>query len=93
MRCWPPQANRPPRRTEHEGELERREQHEQDEKRDEGGEHVWQPTGLVRRYRVSSRAISFVVVDQLRIVMDLYSGVPTILPRRLLVRSALSRWE
>src|SRR5687768_3359778 len=41
--------------------------------------------------RISSR--SFVVVFQLRIVIDLYAGVAMILFRRLLVRSALRRCE
>ena len=41
----------------------------------------------------SIRSRSASVVCQLRIVIDLYAGVPTILPSRLFVRSALSRCE
>ena len=41
----------------------------------------------------SMRSSSAIVVAQLRIVIDLYAGVPTILPRRLFVRCALSRCE
>ena len=41
----------------------------------------------------SMRSRSAIVVCQLRIVIDLYAGVPTILPRRLFVRWALSRCE
>ena len=41
----------------------------------------------------SMRSRSAIVVCQLRIVIDLYAGVPTILPSRLFVRWALSRCE
>ncbi len=40
-----------------------------------------------------SNSSNAIVVCQLRIVIDPYAGDPTILPRRLFVRSELRRWE